>query len=31
MAEDNKKRTFEVDGKKYAVRVPQIDEIRGAN
>ena len=31
MAEDKKKRTFEVDGKKYAVRVPQVDEIRGAN
>ena len=31
MADDNKRRTFEVDGKKYAVRVPQIDEIRGAN
>ena len=31
MADDNKKRSFDVDGKKYAVRVPTVDEIRGAN
>ena len=28
---DDKKRTFEVEGKKYAVRVPTIDEIKKAN
>ena len=29
MADD--KKTFEVDGKKYAVRKPTVDEIRKAN
>ena len=28
---DDKKRTFEVEGKKYAVRVPTVDEIKKAN
>ena len=31
MPEDKKKRTFEVEGKKYAVRVPTVDEIKKAN
>ena len=28
---DEKRRSFEVEGKKYAVRVPTIDEIKKAN
>jgi len=31
MPEDKKKRAFEVEGKKYAVRVPTVDEIKKAN
>ena len=31
MPEDKKKRTFEVEGKKYVVRVPTVDEIKKAN
>ena len=28
---DKKKRSFEVEGKMYAVRVPTVDEIKKAN
>ena len=31
MPENDTKRTFEVDGTTYAVRVPTVDEIKGAN
>jgi len=31
MPEDNKKRSFEVEGKMYAVRIPTVDEIKRAN
>jgi len=31
MPEDTKKRSFEVEGKKYAARVPTVDEIKKAN
>ena len=31
MPDDDKKRTFELEGTKYAVRVPTVDEIKRAN